>query len=87
MRQSEELMSFLKGLKLDTVIFEDFNKETLVVSNSRNDYENLIYAFDFKQQNFQPIPLHHPLVWIISSQASQRKNRQSPQQLVILLEF
>ena len=50
--QFEEFLTFLRGLKHDTVIFGDFTLDTLVDSKSRNDYEKLLYAFDFKQQSF-----------------------------------
>ena len=73
-------------------VFGDFNIVTLADSKPRNDYEKLLYAFDFKRQNYQPTRVtatssNHPLVWIILSQASKHKHRQSPQQLVITLVF
>ena len=68
--------------KQETVVFGDFNFDTLIDSNSRSDYEKLLYAFDLKQQKYQPTN-----VWIISSQASKCKCRQFPQQLVNILMF
>ena len=65
----------MRSRKHDTVIFGNFNTDTLVDSKSRSDYEKVLYAVDFKQQNFQPkgLPQQHPLVWIFLSQDSKRK--------------
>ena len=46
---------FLRGLKRDSILFGDFNVNTSVDSTFRNDYEQLLFAYDFKQQIFRPI--------------------------------
>ena len=51
--QFEERLSFLERLKHNTVIFGDFNIVTLADSKSRNDYDKVLHAFDFKHQNLQ----------------------------------
>ena len=89
MQQFEEQLTFLRRLKHDTVIFGDFNIDPFVDSKSRNGYEKLLYAFDFKQQIFQPTRdtatsstyLDHFITSI------KRKHRQFPQQLVIISVF
>ena len=47
----EDLLQFLKNLKLDKKLFGDFNIDTVKDSKDKSDYENLITAYCFNRQN------------------------------------
>ena len=50
----ENLLNFLRSLKDDSMIFGDFNIDTIVESKETKDYENLLTAFDYRKQNNLP---------------------------------
>ena len=50
----EDLLLFLRTLKHYSVLFGDFNIDTLKENEDRSDYENLITAYCFKRQNSEP---------------------------------
>ena len=50
----ELLLQFLRSLKHDTIIFGDFNIDTIKDSADKTNYENLLLAYNFKRQNSEP---------------------------------
>ena len=47
----ENLLNFLRSLNDDSMIFGDFNIDTLVESKEMKDYKNLLTAFYYRKQN------------------------------------
>ena len=54
MREFENSLEFLRRLQNDTILCDDFNIDTIKVSQDKSDYEKLLLAFDFKRQNVEP---------------------------------
>ena len=50
----ENLLQFLRKLKYDTVLFGDFNIDSLKYSTDRINYDNILSAYNFKRQNNEP---------------------------------
>ena len=50
----EELLTSLKSLKHDVLVFDDFNINILKDNQDRTNYENLPTAFGFEVHNFEP---------------------------------
>lgn len=50
----ENLLQFLRKLKYDTVLFGDFNIDSLKYSTDRINYDNVLSAYNFKRQNNEP---------------------------------
>ena len=50
----EDLIHFLRTFKRNTILFGDFNIDTIKESKDKSDYENLITAYCFKRQNSEP---------------------------------
>ena len=54
MQAIEHLLMFLRNLKHDTILRGDFNIDTIKDSKEKLDFENLLLAYDFKQQKSDP---------------------------------
>ena len=50
----ELLLQFVRSLKHDTIIFGDFNIDTIKESADKIKYENLLLAYNFRRQNSEP---------------------------------
>ena len=50
----ENLLNFLRSLNDHSMIFGDFNIDTIVKSKEMKDYENRLTAFDYRKQNILP---------------------------------
>ena len=50
----ENNLNFLRCPKHDSMIFGDFNIDTIVETKEMKDYENLLTAFDSGKQNNLP---------------------------------
>ena len=50
----ENLLNFLPSLNDDSMIFGDFNIDTIVDRKEMKAYENLLTAFDYRKQNILP---------------------------------
>ena len=50
----EDLLQFSRTLKYDTILFDDFNNDTIKESKDQSDYENLITAYCVRRQNSEP---------------------------------
>ena len=49
----DKLFAFLRNLKEETLIFGDFNIDTLKPSYEKTKYENLIHSYGYRIRNFQ----------------------------------
>ena len=49
----DKLFAFLRNLKEETLIFGDFNLDTLKPSYEKTKYENLIQSYEYKNRNFE----------------------------------
>ena len=54
MPEFEKLLLFLKTLNNETIIFGDFNIDTLVESTEKKNYLDLLASFSYENQNFEP---------------------------------
>ena len=50
MPKFENLFTFLRTLRHDTIIFGEFVIDTIKESKIETDYENILRAYDFEQQ-------------------------------------
>ena len=54
LQQFEDLLLFLKSLKYESVLFGDFNIDTLIHETNKNRYEIILKAYDLAVQNSEP---------------------------------
>ena len=54
LRDFEDLLQFSRTLKYDSILFDDFNNDTIKESKDQSDYENLITAYCVRRQNSEP---------------------------------